>query len=128
MDKFNKKANKIKLVIWLIWEAGDLSIKIIIKLNVKSTPIQMLVGYKLACKIQATLQTQYKGTGAVLSYNAIKSYIKIKYDNYPNLKQFIIIFKKAIKKLANLNISLPKLQHPILFIMALSNTQPIQVE
>ena len=55
MDKFNKKANKIKLVVQLIQEAGDLSIKIIIKLNVKSTPIQMVVGYKLACKIWVTL-------------------------------------------------------------------------
>ena len=128
MDKFNKKANRIKLVVWLIWEARDLSIKIIIKLNVKSTLIQMLAGYKLANKIQVTLQTQYKGTGVVLSYNAIKLYIKINYNDYPNLKQFIITFKKAIKKLANLNISLPKLQHPILFIMALFNIQPIQAE
>jgi len=43
------------------------------------------------------------------------------YDNYPNLKHFIIVFKKAIKKLANLNISLPKLRYLILFIMVLSN-------
>ena len=40
----------------------------------------------------------------VLSYNAIKLYIIIKYNNYPNLKQFIIAFKKAIKKPANLDI------------------------
>jgi hypothetical protein len=51
VDKFNKKANKIKLAVWLIWEAGDLSIKIIIKLNIKGTPTQMLAGYKLARKI-----------------------------------------------------------------------------
>ena len=88
----------------------------------------MLAGYKLVRKIQVTLQTQYKGTRAVLSYNAIKSYTKIKYDNYPNLKHFIIAFKKAIKKLANLNISPPELWHPILFIMALSDVQPIQAE
>ena len=50
----------------------------------------MLVGYKLVCKIWVTLQTQYKGTGAVFNYNTIKSYIKIKYNNYPNLKYFII--------------------------------------
>jgi hypothetical protein len=68
-----------------------------------------------------TLQTQYKGTGAVLNYNAIKLYIKIKYNNYSNLKQVIIAFKKAIKKLKNLNISLPELWHLILFIMVLSN-------
>ena len=35
--------------------------------------------------------------------------MKIKYNNYSNFKYFIIIFKKAIKKLANLNISLPEL-------------------
>ena len=88
----------------------------------------MLAEYKLAREIWVTLQTQYKGTGAVLSYNAIKLYTKIKCDDYPNLKHFIIAFKKAIEKLANLNISLPKLQHLILFIMALSNIQPIQAE
>ena len=88
----------------------------------------MLVGYKLVYKIQVTLQTQYKGTRAVLNYNTIKLYIKIKYNNYPNFKYFIIAFKKAIKKLVNLNISLPKLQYLILFIIALSNAQPIQAE
>ena len=85
----------------------------------------MLVGYKLIYKIQVTLQTQYKGTGAVFNYNTIKLYIKIKYNNYPNLKYFIIIFKKAIKKLANFNISLLKLWYLILFIIALFNVWPI---
>ena len=104
MDEFNKKANKIKLAVQQIWEARDLSIKIIIKFNIKSTPVQMLAGYKLVYKIQVTLQTQYKGTEAVLNYNTIKLYTKIKYNDYPNLKYFIIIFKKAIKKLTNFNI------------------------
>ena len=88
----------------------------------------MLVRYKLVYKMQVTLQTQYKGTGVVFNYNAIKLYIKIKYDNYPNLKHFIIVFKKAIEKLANFHIFLPELWHPILFIMALSDAQPIQAE
>jgi hypothetical protein len=57
----------------------------------------------------------------VLSYNTIKLYIKIKYKDYPNFKQFIIAFKKAIEKLANLDIFLPKSWHSILFIMALFN-------
>ena len=57
MDEFNKKANKIKLAVQQIQEAGDLGIKIIIKFNIKSTPIQMLAGYKLVYKIQVTLQT-----------------------------------------------------------------------
>ena len=99
--------------------------KIIIKFNIKSTPIQMLAGYKSVYKIQVTLQTQYKGTGVVFNYNTIKLYTKIKYDNYSDLKHFIIVFKKAIKNLINFNISLPKLWHLILFIMALSNTWPI---
>ena len=88
----------------------------------------MLVECKSVYKIQVTLQTQYKGTGVVFNYNAIKSYINIKYNNYPNFKYFIIAFKKAIKKLVNLNIFLPKLQHSILFIIALSDAQPIQVK
>ena len=69
----------------------------------------MLAGCKLVYKMWVTLQTQYEGIGAVLSYNTIELYIKIKYNNYPNLEQFIITFKKAIKKLVNLNISLPKI-------------------
>ena len=85
----------------------------------------MLAECKLVYKIQVTLQTQYKGTRVVFNYNTIKLYIKIKYNNYPNLEYFIIAFKKAIKKLANLNISLPELWHPILFIMALFDIQPI---
>ena len=88
----------------------------------------MLVGCKLVREMQVTLQIQYKGTGAVFNYNAIKLYIKIKYNNHPNLKYFIIVFKKAIKKLVNLNISLPKSWHLILFIIALSDIQPIQAE
>ena len=51
--------------------------------------------------------------------------MKIKYEDYPNFKQFIIVFKKAIKKLANLDISLPESWHPILFIMALFDAWPI---
>ena len=95
--------------------------KIIIKFNIKSTFIQMLAKYKLIYKIQVTLQTQYKGTNAVFSYNTIKLYTKIKYNNNSNFKQFIIIFKKAIKKPINLDISPPKSQHLILFIMVLFN-------
>ena len=37
VDGFNKKANKIKLAAQQIQEAGGLSIKIIIKLNIEST-------------------------------------------------------------------------------------------
>ena len=37
IDKFNKKANKIKLAVQQIQGAKDLNIKIIIKLNIKST-------------------------------------------------------------------------------------------
>ena len=125
MDKFDKKADKIKLVVQQIQEARDLSIKIIIKLNIKSTSVQMLAGCKLIYKIWVTLQTQYKGTGAVLNYNTIKLYTKIKYNDYFNFKHFIITFKKAIEKLVNFDISLPKLWHPILFIIALSDAWPI---
>ena len=128
MDEFNEKADKTKLAAWLTWEAGDSSIKLIIKLNVKSTPAQMLAGCKSAREMWTTLQTQYEGTGAVLSYNAIESYTKIKYEDYPNLEQFIIAFKKAIEKLANLDISPPESWHPILFIMALFNVWPIWAE
>ena len=51
IDEFNKKANKIKLAVQQIQEAKDLSIKIIIKLNIKSTPIQILAGCKSVYKI-----------------------------------------------------------------------------
>ena len=39
VGEFNEKADEIKLAVWLIWEARDLSIKLIIKLNIKSTPV-----------------------------------------------------------------------------------------
>ena len=128
MDEFDEKANETKLAAQQIQEARDSSMKIIIKLNVKSTFAQILAGYKSAHKIQVILQTQYKGTRAVLNYNAIELYIKIKYNDYPDLKHFIIAFKKAIEKLTNLDISLPKLWHLILFIMALFDAWPIQVK
>ena len=57
IDEFNEKADKIKLAVQQTQEAKDLSIKIIIKLNIKSTPVQILAGYKLVYKIQVTLQT-----------------------------------------------------------------------
>ena len=128
IDEFDEKANKIKLAAQQIWEAGDLSIKIIIKLNIKSTFVQMLAECKLVREIWVTLQTQYKGTGAVFNYNAIELYTKIKYDDYPNLKHFIIAFKKAIEKLVNFDISLFKLWYLILLIMALSDAWPIWAE
>ena len=55
MDEFNKKAKKIKLAVQQIQEAKDLNIKIIIKLNIKSTLIQILAGCKSVNKIQVTL-------------------------------------------------------------------------
>ncbi len=125
VDEFNEKSDETKLAAWLTQEAGDLSMKFIIKFNVKSTPTQMLAGYKSTYEMWETLQTQYKGIKAVLSYNAIESYTKIKYKDYLNLEYFIITFKKAIKKLANLDISLPESWHLILFIMALFNAWPI---
>jgi hypothetical protein len=39
IDEFDEKANEIKLAVWQAWETGDLSMKIIIKLNIKSTPV-----------------------------------------------------------------------------------------
>ncbi|ELR08582.1 hypothetical protein GMDG_08646, partial [Pseudogymnoascus destructans 20631-21] len=63
------------------------------------------------------LQSQYEGTRAVLNFNAIETYTKIKYEYYTSLEQFIIGFKKAIEKLANLEIPPPEAWHLILFIM-----------
>jgi len=57
VDEFNEKADKIKLAAWLTWEAGDFSMKIIIKFNVKSTFAQMLTRYKSAYEIWVILQT-----------------------------------------------------------------------
>jgi hypothetical protein len=48
IDEFDKKANKAKLAAWLAWEARDSSMKIIIKLNIKRTLVQMLAGCKSA--------------------------------------------------------------------------------
>jgi len=74
------------------------------------------------------LQSQYKGSGAVLNYNAIEAYTNIKYAHFANLEQFVIGFKKSIDKLAKLEISPPTSWHPIRFIMALSDAWPIWAE
>ena len=97
MDKFNKKANKIKLAVQLIWEARDLNIKIIIKLNIKSAPTQMLVKYKLVYKMWVTLQTQYKGTRVVFSYNTIKLYIKSSIITTLILSSLLLHLRKLAK-------------------------------
>ena len=86
INEFDEKADTARLAVWKAWEAGDSSMMIIIKLNIKSTPMQMLAGCKTARQMWVTLQAQYEGTRAVLSYNAIESYTKIKYKDYPNLE------------------------------------------
>jgi hypothetical protein len=50
------------------------------------------------------LQSHYEGSGAVLNFNAIEAYTNIKYDDFINLEQFVIRFKKSIDKLAKLEI------------------------
>ena len=86
INEFDEKADTARLAVWKAWEARDSSMMIIIKLNIKSTPMQILAGCKTACQMWVTLQAQYEGTRAVLSYNAIESYTKIKYKDYPNLE------------------------------------------
>jgi hypothetical protein len=118
-DELDEKVDTEKLATWKAWKAGDASMKLIIQTNVKKTPSQLLAGCKLAREMWVILQSQYEGTSAVLNFNAIETYTKIKYEDYANLEQFIIGFKKAIEKLANLEISPPDAWHLILFIMAL---------
>ncbi|ELR02082.1 hypothetical protein GMDG_05243 [Pseudogymnoascus destructans 20631-21] len=127
-DEFDEKVDIEKFATWKAWKAGDASMKLIIQTNVKETPSQLLAGCKSACEMWVILQSQYEGTGAVLNFNAIETYTKIKYGDYANLEQFIIGFKKAIEKLTNLEIPPPDVWHPILFIMALSDALPIWAE
>jgi hypothetical protein len=54
------------------------------------------------------LQTQYEGSGVVLEYNTIIAYTDIKYDDYRLLEEFVLAFKKKIKKLVDLDIEPPK--------------------
>ena len=94
-----------ELELWQSWEEGDSSMKLLIKINVKETPQSLLIGCKTVYEMWMTLQQQYEGTGAVLNYNAIEEYTRIKYEDYTSLEKFIIAFKKSIEKLATLNIS-----------------------
>jgi hypothetical protein len=74
VDEFDDDVDEAQLALWKAWAAGDSSMKLIIQLNVKKTPVLMLAGCKTARKMWATLQTQYEGTGAVLNFNAIETY------------------------------------------------------
>lgn len=69
---------------------------LMIRINVKETRF-LLIGCKSAPEMWKTLQTQYEGTGAVLNYNAIKEYTRIKYEDYNSLEKFIIAFKNNSK-------------------------------
>lgn len=113
---------------WQTWEAGNSSMMLMIRINVKETPQSLLTGCTTALDMWATLQIQYEGTGAVLNYNAIEQYTRIKYEDYTSLEHFIIAFKKSIEKLATLQISPPDSWHPLLFIMALSEEFPTWAE
>ena len=57
INEFNKKADIDKLKLQKAQASRDLSIKLIIQLNIKKTPVQILVGYKIAREIQVILQT-----------------------------------------------------------------------
>ena len=128
VDEFESGVDEEELRQWKQWEAGDSTMQLIIQTNIKLTPTQLLAGCKSARAMWVTLQNQYEGSGTVLNYNAIEAYVRIKYEDYPNLEQFIIAFKGAIEKLASLDISPPDSWHPLLFIMALSETWPIWAE
>ena len=75
-----------------------------------------------------TLCTQYEGSGTVLEYNAIQEYMRLAYDDYPSLEQFIIGFQQAIDKLITLDIALPEKWYPMNFIAVLALRQLVQAE
>lgn len=75
-----------------------------------------------------TLCTQYEGSGTVLEYNAVQHYMRMAYDDYPSLEQFIIAFQQSIQKLNDLKCAPPDKWHPMNFIAALAPRWPVWAE
>ena len=109
-------------------EQGDASMQLAITCNCKATPAQLVQSKKSAFDMWKTLCTQYEGSGTVLEYNAIQEYMRLAYDDYPSLEQFIIAFQQSIEKLTALNVALPEKWYPMNFIVALAPRQPVQAE
>ena len=91
-------------------------------------PSQVITNYKTARKIQKALQIQYEGSGIVLNYNTIETYVYIKYKDFKSLEAFIISFNKVVNKLSTLQIPPPDVQYLIMFIMSLQGAWPIWLE
>ena len=103
-----KKYTDTELTAWTDWEQGDASMQLAITCNCKATPAQLVQSKKTAFDMWKTLCTQYEGSGTVLEYNAIQEYMRLAYDDYPSLEQFIIGFQQAIDKLITLDIAPPE--------------------
>ena len=91
-------------------------------------PSQVITNCKTAREMQKALQIQYEGSGIVLNYNTIETYVHIKYENFKSLEVFIISFNKVVNKLSTLQIPPPDTQYLIMFIISLQGAQPIQSE
>ena len=74
------------------------------------------------------LENHFRGSGAVVLYNAVSNWYDIKYNDYANLSEFTIAFSKNIDRLRALNAPVTPEQVPITFIMKVASAFPIWAE
>ncbi|KAK6586176.1 hypothetical protein PZA11_001233 [Diplocarpon coronariae] len=110
---------------WVRWEAEESQMKLAITLNCKPGPLAHTEGDKSALDMWEALQKQYEGSGTVLEYNAIQTYVTIKYDDFNSLEAYVVAFRLSITKLEALDSAPPSHWHPIMFIAGCSNRWPI---
>ncbi|EKD11974.1 hypothetical protein MBM_09837 [Drepanopeziza brunnea f. sp. 'multigermtubi' MB_m1] len=113
---------------WLDWDTGESQMKLAITLNCKAGPLGHTQGKATALDMWEALQHQYEGSGTVLEYNAIQTYVTAKYEDFSSLEQFVMAFKTSITKLEALDIAPPAQWNPVMFIAACSEKWPMWAE
>ena len=128
VDEWDDDVKEEDLKKWQDWETGESQMKLAITLNCKAGPLGHTQGKSTALDMWESLQHQYEGSGTVLEYNAIQTYVSMKYDDYTSLEKFVVAFKLSIAKLDALEIAPPQQWNPVMFIAACSERWPIWAE
>ena len=97
-------------------------------LNCKAGPLSHTNDSMTALQMWEALQHQYEGSGTVLRYNAIQTYVTMNYGDFASLEEFVVAFKLSIAKLKSLDIAAPKEWNPVMFIAACATKWPIWAE
>ena len=124
-DDEDDKSTPEQIKAWEDWEAGDARMKLAFQFNVIGTPSAVIQGKKYALDCWTALKDQYEGKGNVLKYNAIQTFIRLRYDKFSSLENFIVGFKQCVEKLKTLKTAPPEEWFPWVFIDCLTKEFPI---